>query len=147
MSVTVPRVPVTDPQDYLDFDFQLQGPLEFLEYLKTDLDATFPSVAIDGTHCGWIVESDIPALIELLDSDEPCRAVGKVISSFMATEPSTIGREAAWMIMGFQHEVENVGYGGYPPGLLSNHYGSDGYREAARSWWAEYQAKEPVRSR
>ena len=111
-----------------NFDFQSRTPLEFLEMLKTKKDYSFI-----GIHKGWILESDIPELIALLDSKERCAPVSLVISSFFDVNGSTVGAEAYFLIIGFRE-------GKYPPGL--NSPGSKyKYRKETRdkilSWYKE----------
>jgi len=122
-----------------DFDFQEAGPLEFIEYLKRKVTGPSVDVAIKGTHEGWILESDIPALIDLLDSAEPCSAVSMFYSSRIARQPSTVGREAAFLIAGFRSDVERSGYGGYPPSLQSARSKFAGDADGVRKWWSDYR--------
>ncbi len=48
-----------------NFDWQVQGPLEFLEFLKRgQLEGVqFPCYTVRGVHRGWIQEADIPGLL------------------------------------------------------------------------------------
>jgi hypothetical protein len=62
-----------------------------------------------------------------LDSREPCAPVVSVKSSFIP-DWSTVGDEAAFMILGFRK-------GWYPPDLHSGGIGPD-VKDEIRSWWA-----------
>lgn len=126
---------------YDAFNYQTKGPLEFLEMLRVnfDRDAPLPGYAVWGSHRGWILESDVPELLKLIESNEPCLGVQKEICSFIPWEGSTVGREAAFLIRGFRAEHEGWGYGGYPPSLDSSREDIDA--EALRAWWADWQSK------
>ncbi len=56
----------------------------------------------------WVTAEDLRALIPLLDSTEPCAAVALEASSRFDASGSTVGHEAAFMILGFRD-------GKYPP--------------------------------
>lgn len=135
------QAPSPDDRRHDAFDFQTKGPSEFLEFLSfyPTTARDFRSYTVWGTHRGWIRQSDVPALIEQLDSTKPCAPVHKAISSFLGTTLSTVGREAAFLLEGFRSEVENTGYRGYPPSLNSNR-GFTPDREDLLDWWEKYQA-------
>jgi len=80
-------------------------------------------------HIGWIHEEDIPELIALLNSNEPCAQVISIFSSYVpeGIPQSTIGREAAFLIDGFRK-------GRYPPDLDSMHYYNFDKSEI-EIWW------------
>ena len=122
------------------FDFQVRGPVEFLAFLESEFerrsedDSSVSSglfFTVHGTHRGWIQASDLPQLAELLDSDTPCLAVVKATSSFLPSDGSTIGIEAAALIEGFQAEAELTGYGGWPSRTVSDPHAD---REALRAF-------------
>ena len=143
MSVEIQQKPLSpDELRHEVFNFQTKGPLEFLEFLSCDSPASgdSPGCMVLGTHRGWIVESDIPELIQRLDSTEPCLPVLKAICSFLTTELSTIGREAAFLIEGFRSDVEKTGYGGYPPSVNSTRYFTP-EKKAILDWWEGYQSR------
>jgi hypothetical protein len=116
------------------FDFSNRGPLEFLEFLKSlhwpeAMKATrgFKLACI---HKGWIREEDIPGLLALMESEEPCGGVAMSISSHSAPGPSTVGNEAAYLVMGYRK-------GEYPPSLEStSQLVTVEDKAALRHWWS-----------
>ena len=90
------------------FDFQSQSPLELIETLKAGASELkrrgikFTNFGVAGTHYGWVRAQDIPALVALLDSNEPCQPVVSSFSSSLTYELSTVGHEAAYLIEGFR---------------------------------------------
>lgn len=132
----------TGPQNR-GFNWQERGPLDFLDFLASKFSDDSPSLPgttsliVRGTHRGWIRESDIPALMDLLDSKKQCLAVVMSLSSALAWEPSTVGNEAANLILGFRSEVDQTGYAGYPARLVSTRYPID--RDELRRWWRDYR--------
>ena len=92
-----------------DFDFQRNGPLEFLGYLRARRAGR---VSIHGFHQCWIQPCDVSDLIKLLDDTTPCAAVTSSYSSQLPAG-STVGRESLFLIVGFKA-------GCYPPHLDSN---------------------------
>lgn len=110
------------------FDFQTHSPLEFLEHLvelqqsaqETAPEAVFaPGVTLWSTHRGWVRDEDVDALLALLEDDTPCASVQSSLCSFLPMEPSSVGREAAFLLQGLIDEQRGEMYGGYPPGLSS----------------------------
>ena len=118
--------------DRCEFDFKGGTPLQFLEFLKQGGSCTF-----DCHHEGWILESDLPRIVDLLDSTEPCASVSMSISSLHLESGSTVGQEAAFLIEGFR-----TGY--YPPDLNSNRR-ERGFSElmALRSWYVKEYGRGP----
>jgi len=117
------RVSSVERKRYGDtFDWENKGALEFLDFIR--LRGTVYTVV--GKHPNWIREDDLPALMELLDSTEPCSNVMSWESSFLDLKPSTIGNEAAYLIEGFRS-------GAYPPGLNSTRPRPD--KDEIRQWW------------
>jgi len=104
-------------------DPETQGPLDLLELLKTweSADWLAPHFPF-----GWVKETDLPSLVALLDSTEPCANVRSMVSSVIIRERSTVGNEAAYLIEGFRKDR-------YPPGLVSNHPLQD--IEEIEAWW------------
>ena len=49
----------------------------------------------------FVKESDLPYLVSLLDSKEPCKFVDMALSSIYYSGKSTVGHEAAYLIEGF----------------------------------------------
>ena len=94
--------------DFLD---QPEDLVPLLELLKTwaSNDWLAPQFPF-----GWVEESDLPGLVALLESTEPCANVRSMISSVIIRERSTVGNEAAYLIEGFRKDR-------YPPGLVSNY--------------------------
>ena len=99
------------PKLYGDvFNWQNKGPVKFIEHLKSGTNSAY---IVQGQHYGWILSEDIPALIKLLDSNEPCLSVSMAISSHWDTKGSTVGHEAAYLIEGFRngvypHELDSI---------------------------------------
>ena len=106
------------------FDWHHFGPLAFLDHLKNRTGR----LLILGAPEGWIKEDDLPELMNLIDSTEPCPSVRAACSSYIGTGTSTVGNEAAFLIEGYRK-------GRYPPGLNSTRPRPD-IREI-RSWWRE----------
>ena len=118
----------SDPIEYGDtFKWQVHGPIAFIETLKSRNGYT-----VHGLHKGWVWRSDIPKLVALLDSEEPCADVSMSISSYHHQGRSTVGREAAYLIEGFRR-------GEYPPSLNSVHFEFNA--DEIRSWWADYDSR------
>lgn len=109
-------------------DYVEQGPLDLLDILRSWPTPVWLAPMMPP---GWIEESDVPALIALLDSEEPCANVQSMLSSFIDTTRSTVGREAAYLIAGFRHDH-------YPPGLNSTRYDLDA--DEIRRWWKQREA-------
>ena len=130
------ETPQLTPPPNDGFDFQTLGPQEFLEHLtlEREISGEFIGFTVTGTHRGWIRESDVPGLMDQLDSTQPCQSVNKAISSFLGMSNSTTGREAAFLIEGFRSEIERTGYGGYPPELESTR-ALRRDRPAIVEWW------------
>lgn len=122
----------SDSSVYGDFfDWHDKSPADFLNMLKKRT-AQHP-FSVSGVHVNWIKASDIPGLIELLDSSEPCAPVNRAVSSYAELNGSTIGEEAAFLIIGFKK-------GEYPPSLNStrprlNHR----VKDELKKWWQEFE--------
>ncbi len=112
--------------DFREFtDWESGGPIKFITYLKT---TNISDYLVYGTSSDWIKDKDIPELMKLIDSEEPCAGVQMVISSYLAGR-STVGNEAAFLIEGFIK-------GSYPPALDSTRWKPN--RDKIREWWREY---------
>jgi hypothetical protein len=109
-------------------DFCNQDPVRFLEMLKVMnvSQSQCPTFTVMMPCSNWPRKEHIPALIELLDSNEPCANVNAAISSIYDCKPSTIGKEAAYLIEGYRE-------GRYPPGLNSGRANID--KEELKHWW------------
>jgi len=94
------------------FDFQHHGPLALLEFLKF----TKAPLTVQGIHVGWLRPADIPSLLALVSSTQPCAAVMLNVSSYIPPDGSTVGREALFLLDGLRQ-------GRYPPSLNSHTYG------------------------
>jgi hypothetical protein len=89
-------------------DLGKMTPVEFLNVLKKE-PATEECLFRDPIK-NWISKKDLPALLSLTDSDEPCPSVALMRSSYYDTRNhSTVGQEAAFMLEGYRK-------GEYPPG-------------------------------
>jgi hypothetical protein len=108
------------------FDWESQSPLDLLEFLETTTQLT-----VSEARPGWVKREHVPALIALLDSDKPCGSVALSVSSYIGGK-STIGNEAAYLILGYQRGV-------YPPELNSNLNPVD--RARIREWWSSIEEK------
>jgi hypothetical protein len=96
-----------------------------------ELYPTFAFYSVSNAPSDWIRESDIPKLISLLDSKEKCANVSAYHSSYLDPKPSTVGREAAFLIKGFRE-------GKYPPDLNSSM--AEIYIEEIKLWGKLYLA-------
>src|SRR5262245_37974906 len=79
---------------YSDADLRTRSkPIDYLDWLCTwdRLESFPPVVTFDAQHYGWIKAEDIPALIESLESKEPCRHAKLSIGSFLPKDPTTRG--------------------------------------------------------
>ena len=109
----------------MGFDFVDQGPLELLSFLESWGSNYWVSPILP---FGWVKESDLPALVELLDSSEPCASVQSMSSSFIDTTRSNVGNEAAYLIEGYRKDI-------YPPRLNSTRPFCD--IEEIKKWWGD----------
>ena len=106
-------------------DYTNQGPLDLLGLLKRWESNYWVSPILP---FGWVKESDLPALVGLLDSSEPCANVQSMVSSCIDTTRSTVGNEAAYLIEGYRKDW-------YPPRLNSMRPLCD--IEEIKQWWEE----------
>ena len=77
---------------------------------------------------GWTTKTDVEWLMALRDSTTPCGSTVSVISSSLPTKPSTLGREALFLIEGYRA-------GTFPPGLTSGRCKLTS--AAAEQWWKD----------
>jgi hypothetical protein len=89
-------------------------PVEFLKALKMERASTYPYFFRDPIK-NWISKQDLPGLLALTDSKEPCAPVALMSSSTYNSQGSTMGQEALFMIEGYRK-------GEYPPALNSGGY-------------------------
>ena len=91
-----------------------ESPAKLIEILKTSGDRH----TIIVPRLNYVKESDLPYLVGLLDSKEPCALVDLSMSSIYYPGKSTIGHEAAYLIEGFWKRF-------YPTELTSQQYKPD----------------------
>lgn len=109
------------------FDVDL-GPIELLQFLKERRGAwTAPLFPKE-----WIKEADLPVLVSLLHSTEPCAGVINMLSSVIDSTTSTVGNEAAYLLEGYISKR-------YPPRLISTRPQCD-VREI-ELWWSKRQER------
>ena len=112
-------------------DIRDMDPLEFLSLLQTMEHET---AQIWPVEHGWVIETDIPKLFALLDSQEKCASViAPDWSPYTEYKPSTVGREAGFLIKFFR--MEGIPGSEYPVGLGIAM--SDEEKEDLRNWWAQ----------
>lgn len=108
------------------------SPLDFIESLKR-YDNRLHTYIFRNKVKNWIAEEDIPELIKLLDSKEPCAGVMSEPSGYVPGK-STVGDQAAYMIDGFRNRI-------YPPSLHSETY-DESEKQDLKNWWLVYQQAE-----
>lgn len=109
--------------EQLGFDYLHQGPLDLLGLLQRWEKNSWTSPFMP---FGWVKESDLPALVELLDSSDPCANVQSMLSSYIDICRSTVGNEAAFLIEGYRKDR-------YPPRLNSTRPACD--IDEIKAWW------------
>ena len=109
--------------DKPDFPELPDSPAKLIETLKT-ADKAY---TIGMSRLDYVKESDLPLLVGLLDSKEPCAHVVLSISSILPSGRSTVGHEAAYLIEGFWKRY-------YPTELVSSRYTPD--IEGTKRWYA-----------
>jgi hypothetical protein len=107
----------------MGFDYTVHGPLDLLDLLRTWETDNWTSPILP---FGWVKESDLPALVALLDSTEPCANVQSMLSSCIDRTRSTVGNEAAYLIEGYRKDR-------YPPRLNSTRPFCD--IDEIKAWW------------
>ena len=90
------------------------SPAKLIQTLKTSGDAFITL----GLRLNYVKDSDLPFLVGLLDSKEPCAHVVLAISSISVSGRSTVGHEAAYLVEGFWKRY-------YPTKLTSQQYTPD----------------------
>ena len=115
-------------------DIRDMDPLEFLTLLQT---MELETAQIWPVKHGWVIEADIPKLFALLDSQKKCAPVIAPDWSphIGMSKPSTVGREAGFLIRFFRSE--GLPASEYPVGLGRTLSEAD--KEDLRRWWAQYQ--------
>ena len=105
------------------------SPIEFLEYLKS-YDNRLHTYIVAEQSKNWVREQDIPGLLLLLDSNQPCAGVMHEPSGSVPGR-STVGDQAAYLIEGFKSRL-------YPPSLYSKPYTAT-QKADLRRWWTNYE--------
>ncbi len=117
------------------FAWQNDGPLDLLDLLRRRAEgASGPDsffYTVHGTHVGWLRETDVPGLIKLLDTKDPCAHVVRTLSSYLPMTRSFVGQEALFLIEGYRR-------GRYPPHLHSTDF-YERKREILQ-WWDKKEA-------
>jgi len=112
-------------------------PVEFLTALKMERASTYPYLFREPIK-HWISRKDLPGLLALTESKEPCAPVA-LMSFSVASSPvldpqgSTMGQEALFMIEGFRK-------GEFPPAPSSGGYDEARAKELTE-WCREEMAK------
>jgi hypothetical protein len=104
-------------------------PVEFLKALKMERSPTDQFLFRDPIK-GWITRKDIPGLLALVDSKEPCASVALKSSTTVNTQGSTLGQEALFLLDGYRKGV-------YPPAPNSGGYDAAHAKELTD--WAQGQ--------
>jgi hypothetical protein len=99
-----------------------ESPAKLIEKLRTSGNRC----TILGSRVDYVRESDLPYLVGLLDSKEPCAFVDLAVSSIDSPGRSTVGHEAAYLIDGFWKRY-------YPTGLTSRQFTPD--IEGTKHWY------------
>ena len=105
------------------------SPAKLIQTLKISGDG----FAVLGLRLGYVKESDLPFLVGLLDSKEPCAHVVSAGSSISVSGRSTVGHEAAYLIEGFWKRY-------YPTQLTSGQYKPD--VEGIKLWYGMWSKRE-----
>lgn len=111
-------------------DVAAKAPMMFLESLKT-FDNRLHTYIFSHHLKNWVTEEDVPELLALLDSKEPCAGVMYEASGSVPGR-STVGDQAAFLVEGFRTRL-------YPPSLYSKPL-TDSQKADLRNWWRTYQA-------
>ena len=118
------------------FHWQEQGPLDFIVFLKRRSSQPEGSrslfYTVHGRHTGWLHDTDVPDLIALVDSKEPCPHVVMSRSSYLPRAHSFVGQEALFLIEGYRR-------GEYPPGPCSSGFYKK--KDEVLAWWRERAAR------
>ncbi len=109
---------------------QLWGitPIEYLKALKMERSPSDEFIFREPIK-NWVSQKDLPALLALADSREPCASVALGSSSVGNTHGSTLGDQALFMIESYQK-------GEYPPAPNSLPYDETRAKEL-KDWCRE----------
>ncbi|MDQ1832102.1 hypothetical protein [Massilia scottii] len=122
--------------DDTGFDFSRESPTDFLIFLQKNKNQKI--YFIREPVVNWLNDEHIPALIDLLDSQEECMSVALRASS-MIQMGSTVGNEAAFLITGYR--------AGKFPANLSSRTLSEEDKNEIRAWWREIQTNNTFKRR
>jgi hypothetical protein len=122
----------------VDNVMQLWGitPVEFLQSLKMERSPTDRYLFREPIQ-HWITQKDLPGLLALADSQEPCASVGLASSSTNNPPGSTMGQEALFLLDGYRK-------GQYPPAPNSGGYDEARAKEL-KDWTRNQIANGPMR--
>ena len=105
-------------------DLGKMTPVDFLNVLK-EMQPTEEYIFREPIK-NWISKKDLPSLLSLTNSEEPCASVALMSSSYYDTRNhSTVGQEAVFMLEGYRK-------GTYPPGLNSSFFDDSKEAKEAR---------------
>ena len=107
-------LPLDSPSAASDLLRQIT-PVQFLESLKATAKADVFQYSLEKQVKNWVSKQDVPALLALVDSDEPCSSVALTCSNYYYNRTSTVGREAVFMLEGYRKGV-------YPPTSYSGYF-------------------------
>jgi hypothetical protein len=103
-----------------------ESPLQLIEELKA-----FPAIYTTWEiKLNYVSEKDLPSLVKLLDSEEPCLYSVMSLSSRLPDGRSTVGREAAYLIESFWKQY-------YPLRLTSEDAGIP-KKEEIKAWYRQW---------
>ena len=125
---------LTDERPGVSFEYERYPPPRLLELLGEAGDGT---VVLPTAPDGWLQREHVSALLSHAESDRPSAAVFDVRSSEQARGPSTVGREALYLVLGYR-------YGRYPVSLQSDEVDHLGITvEELSEWWRAGGRVEP----
>lgn len=128
-----PVAPSADPNaDNCIFNWQQNGPLEFLAFLQTsDPEGSAGACWVTCKHVGWVRREDVPKLIALLDSQATCRKVYASRLSTATGDLPIVGLEALVMLESYR--------AGYYPALEKQEEPFAQRRTEFLEWWKRQQ--------
>lgn len=108
-------------------------PVEFLKALKMERSDTDEYIFREPVK-NWISKSDLPGLLALSNSREPCASIALATSSAWNSQGSTMGQEALFMIDGYRKGI-------YPPAPNSGGYSDAAAKELTD--WCRHEIEKP----
>ncbi len=109
------------------FDWESKSPFDLIILLKNNKTSSY---MVARTHKNWVKKKHLTGLVKLIDSSERCANVFSMWSSYLDSNWSTVGNEAAYLIEGYRD-------GQYPHGLNSTRPKPD--RENILKWWQNFR--------